>query len=126
MFLLCSHTSPLTEGVSGDERWAERGGRRLRARRVTSSQEARSRPDPDEGSAFNGWTGLDERRRQCRPDNVGCKPPVQAKKCGGCVTNRRGGAPEGAPAREGGRGSFARGCPMLLGARRRSASLRGG
>src|SRR5262249_49225073 len=37
---------------------------------VTTDREARSLPDPDEGSALDGCTGLDERRRQCRPDNV--------------------------------------------------------
>src|SRR4051812_6201767 len=70
MFLLCSHSSPLTEGVSGDEPLAERGMRRLQARLVTSSQGAQSPSAPDEGAAFNGWTGLDERRRQCCPDSV--------------------------------------------------------
>jgi len=47
---------------------------------VTTDREARSPPAPDEGAAFNGWTGLDERQRQCCPDNVRCKSPVQAKK----------------------------------------------
>jgi len=65
---------------------------------VTTDREARSPPAPDEGAAFNGWTGLDERQRQCCPDNVRCKSPVQAKKCGGRVKNRRGGAPGGARA----------------------------
>jgi hypothetical protein len=104
---------------------AERGRRRLQARLVTSSQEAQSLPEPDEGSAFNGWTGLDERRRQCCRDNVGCKPPVQAKKCGGCVTNRRGGALEGARAIATARGSPSQRCPSYgLAPYRRSASLR--
>ena len=47
---------------------------------ATTDREARSPPAPDEGAAFNGWTGLDERQRQCCSDNVRCKPPVQAKK----------------------------------------------
>src|SRR5262249_26215233 len=81
-------------------------------------------PDPDEGSAFNGWTGLDERRRKCRPDNVRCEPPVQAKKCGGCVTNRRGGAPEGARAGSAARGRLRQGAQLYLAPYRRSASLR--
>jgi len=60
-------------------------GWRSRVRRphpwlVTTDREARSPPAPDEGAAFNGWTGLDERQRECCPDNVRCKPPVQAKK----------------------------------------------
>src|ERR1041384_3129698 len=70
MFLLCSCPSLLTEGVSGDEPLAERGMRRLHPGFVSPDQEARSLPDPDEGSALDGWTGLDERRRKCRPDNV--------------------------------------------------------
>src|SRR5882672_11507215 len=104
MFLLCSKSSPFTEASSGDVRSAERGWRRLQAGLVTSSQEARSPPAPDEGAAFNGWTGLDERQRKCCPDNVRCKSPVQAKKCGGCVKNRRGGAPGGARAGHSARG----------------------
>src|SRR4051794_26826989 len=70
MLLLCSIPFPLTEGVSGDEPLAERGMRRLQARVVTSSQGAQLPSAPDEGAAFNGWTGLDERRRKCCPDNV--------------------------------------------------------
>src|SRR5262249_10124083 len=49
---------------------AEQGWRRLQAGPETPAQEAQSLPDPDEGSALDGWMGLDERRRQCRPDNV--------------------------------------------------------
>src|SRR6266700_414697 len=98
MFLLCSAPSPFTEGVPRRRSVGGAGMRRLQARLVTSSQEARSPPAPDEGAAFNGWTGLDERQRQCCPDNVRCKSPVQAKKYGGRVKNRRGGAPEGARA----------------------------
>src|ERR1051326_7423886 len=60
------HTSPFTEGAFRRRSVAERGWRRLQARFAASSQEARSPPDPDEGSALNGWTGLDELRRQCR------------------------------------------------------------
>ena len=43
---------------------------RLQAGIATPSQEAGLPSAPDEGAALNGWTGLDERRRQCRPDNV--------------------------------------------------------
>src|SRR3954452_8110251 len=100
--------------------------RRLQARFVTSSQEAQSPSAPDEGSAFNGWTGLDERRRKCCPDNVGCKPPVQAKKRGGCVVNRRGGAPGGARAGSAARGRLRKGAQLYLAPIWRSASLRGG
>src|ERR1041385_957944 len=64
------HTSPFTEGAFRRRSVAERGWRRLQARFAGSSQEAQSLPDPDEGSALNGWTGLDERRRKCRPDNA--------------------------------------------------------
>src|SRR4051794_22857917 len=70
--LICTmfSPSPLTEGVSGDEPLAERGMRRLQARFVPSSQEARSLSVPDEGAAFNGWTRSDEGRRQCWLDHV--------------------------------------------------------
>ena len=99
---------------SGDVRSAERGRRRPQARLVTSSREAQSPSDPDEGSAFNGWTGLDERQRQCCPDNVRCEPPVQAKKHGDGVKNRRGGAPEGARAGCTARGRLRKGAPFDL------------
>src|ERR1044071_1999038 len=52
------HTSPFTEGAFRRRSVAERGWRRLQARFAASSQEARSPPDPDEGCALNGWTGL--------------------------------------------------------------------
>src|SRR3954465_4246034 len=48
----------------------EQGGAPAGVGTFPTSQEARSPSAPDEGAAFNGWTGLDERRRQCRPDNV--------------------------------------------------------
>jgi hypothetical protein len=70
--------------------------RRLQARLVTSSQEARSPSGPDEGPAFGGWTWSDEGQRKCRLDHAsGEKPSGPIKKYGGCVKNRRGGAPGG-------------------------------
>src|SRR5260370_31507427 len=70
MFLLCSKSSPFTEGVFRRRSVGGAGRRRLQARLVTSSQEARSPSAPDEGAAFNGWTGLDEGQRKCCLDNV--------------------------------------------------------
>src|SRR5215208_4527782 len=114
MFLLCSANPHSLRASPGGVRSAERGWRRLQARFAPSSQEARSPPAPDEGAAFNGWTGLDERQRQCCPDNVRCKPPVQAKKCGDRVKNRRGGAPEGARAGHTARGRLRKGAQFDL------------
>ena len=51
----------------GDVRSAERGWRRLQARLVTSSQEARSPSGPDEGPAFSGLDNIGRRAAPMLP-----------------------------------------------------------
>jgi hypothetical protein len=98
-FYIWCTPSLFTEGAFRRRSVAERGWRRLQAGFATSSQEARSPSGPDEGPAFGGWTRSDEGRRKCRLDHAsGEKPSGPIKKYGDRVKNRRGGAPEGAPA----------------------------
>jgi len=88
---------------------------------VASSQGASSLSVPDEGAAFDGWTRSDEGRRKCRLDHgSGVSPPVRSKKHGDGVKNRRGGAPEGAPAGNTAGGRL-RKVPQLFAPDRRSA-----
>jgi len=102
-------------------RWRS-GEPRLQARLATSSQVAPSPSVPDEGAAFNGWTRSDEGRRKCPLDHgSGVSPPVRSKKRGDGVENRRGGAPEGAPAGNAAGGAPSQRCPSCFAPDRRSA-----
>ena len=57
-FYIWCTPSRFTEGAFRRRSVAERGWRRLQARLVTSSQEARSPSAPDEGAAFSGLDNI--------------------------------------------------------------------
>ena len=94
---------------------AEPGWRRLQAGFATPSQEARSPSGPDEGPALSGWTTSDEGQRKCCLDNGTPKASGPMKKYGGCVKNRRSGAPGGARAGNTARGTSKR-CQIVASA----------